>query len=137
VLGAGLLLVFLIAGTVGILWACGVFSAAPPASGAGADSPRDRLVGQWEHVSPTGARMILDVRKDGAVQLTGMGSARTVVENGTWEALNEKKDRLTIRLVFRGQPRPSEWDIELLPNNEMRVNFLTSSSRPVLYKRRQ
>jgi hypothetical protein len=130
---------------MGVLWKRGVFTTLTDRwlpSGtdnvqSGADSPRDRLVGQWEYLSSSEARMNLDVHKDGTLVLTGINKGNMVVENATWEVLSEKKDRLTIRLQFTGRPKPSEWDVELLPNEEMRVNFLTSTSAPVTYKRKR
>jgi hypothetical protein len=151
--GAILVLMLLVAGTVGALWALGVFGKAGSTTARQTDSqsgkdsglkpatekPRDRLVGQWEYMPPDvpGAKMTLDVRKDGTLTLAAINKGNSATENGTWEVLSEKSDRLTIRLQFVGRPKASEWDIELLPNDEMRVNFLTSSSPPVTYKRKR
>jgi hypothetical protein len=115
-------------------------------SKAGSDSglkaptqkPRDRLLGQWECMPPEvpGAKMILDVRQGGKLTLTGINKGNTAVLDGTWEVLKETTDRLTIRLQFSSASKAQEWDIELLPNDEMRVNFLSGSSPPVTYKRK-
>ena len=137
--GCSFLLVLLVTCGVGILWATGIFGAFPMTAGAGTDKPRDRLVGQWDHIFPVipGAKMSLDVRKDGTLTLTANAKGNLVVENGTWEVLSEKKDRLTIRLKWSSRPEPAEWDVELLANEEMRVNFLKSESAPVTYRRKR
>jgi hypothetical protein len=144
--------VLLVGGTLGVLWAMGVFSKStatdkktdtPAGSGSGSKTPtqkpRERLLGQWECMPPEapGAKMTLDVRQGGKLTLTGTNKGNTAVLDGTWEVLSETTDRLTIRLQFSSAPQPQEWDIELLPNDEMRVNFLSGASPPVTYKRKR
>ena len=41
----------------------------------------------------------------GALQLTGIGKAKSAVEDATWHVVTEKKDRLTIRLQFNSRRR--------------------------------
>jgi hypothetical protein len=132
-------LVLVLAGTLGLLWAAGVFKpqeTTPPSSLLPeSERPQNRFVGYWEHIPRglPGSRMTLDVSEARRLTVTAIHPGKSLAEDAAWEVLSEKKDRLRIRIRFmRG---PSEWDIELLPNDEMRVNFLTSRSSPVVYRR--
>jgi hypothetical protein len=143
----GCAVVFLLlagASVVGVLWALGVFAKTPGGDAAQpnidrSEKPHARIVGQWEAAPPEvpGATMMLDLKADGNLSLNSTNKGNSATENGTWKVLSETADRFTIRLQFSGRPNPAEWDVELINNNEMRVNFLTSKSTPVTYKRRR
>jgi hypothetical protein len=96
--------------------------------------PRERFIGSWEYISPDHrARMTLDVRA-GELTLSGFhpGGGSTIVI-APWEVLSEANaEQMKTRVRF-GQP--ADWGIDFLPNDEMRVNFLSGNSPPVIYKR--
>jgi hypothetical protein len=102
------------------------------------DKPRDRLVGQWEYLSPDipGGSILLDIRKDKSITITGITPRVREDRKGTWEVLEEKGDRIKIRVSLTGE-QARDWEVEFLPDDRIRVHFLTTGAQTTEYRRKR
>jgi hypothetical protein len=102
-----------------------------------------RFLGKWEYVSRE------QPRKSMAVEFVNDMKAMNftvIVEpniNQTvpvrCEVLEETAERVVVKMYWEDtavtQKSETKWGLELLPNGDMRVNFLLGSGAPITYKR--
>ncbi len=78
-----------------------VAQAVPPIEPAPQPRPdvtaHNRLVGVWEAKTPDDGVKILDLRADGAMQVTMQGDGKTLKRSGRWEVLEADGERVKLR----------------------------------------
>jgi hypothetical protein len=98
----------------------------------------ERLPGQWEADLPSG-RILLNVHKDGRLDFTGI--TRSGIQETHWrkyEVLKDRSKSITLHLEDpAGANPPSDWKIEFLTDDQIRINFLTSGAEAVVYNRKK
>jgi hypothetical protein len=121
-------LCFLTVSVVGLFWAFGVFDKRSGATTT--NGMRDQVVGKWEFPSSTikGGKLLLDIRKDGKITITGITPTGTETTNGTWEVIAESNNRLTVR-ISDDRYRPRNWEIEVVSADEIRIDFVMGSKQ--------
>jgi hypothetical protein len=95
-------------------------------------------VGQWGADLRSG-HIDLNIHKGGKLDFTGTaknGSRDTQYRN--YEVLKDRSKTVTLRLTDpSGTYDPSEWKVEFLSDDQMRIDFITSGAESVVYNRKK
>ncbi len=105
-----------------------------------ADKPRDKLLGTWEYYRSQKPLIMLsfEFRKDGGLTLRAVNEKNNASEQreGKYEVTGETRDKVTVSVRWQ-DGQETAWEIEFLPDDEMRMHFLKSKAEPVTYKRKR
>jgi hypothetical protein len=101
-------------------------------------SAGERLPGQWEANLPSG-RIILNVQKDGQLDFTGITrSGIQETQRRKYQVLKDRSKSITLHLEDPSGANPSsDWKIDFLTDDQIRVNFLTSGGEATVYDRKK
>jgi hypothetical protein len=107
--------------------------------GLGGPRARDRFIGAWETDPPErpGSKLVVEFRGDGRLTVTASEPGRNASKTMPYEVLSEQGNRATIR--HRQDPgTATDWQIDLLPGEQIRVRNLTHPQAPDrVYSRRR
>jgi hypothetical protein len=106
-----------------------------PASGP---PGRERMAGHWEADLPSG-RILLNVQRDGKLDFTGITkSGIRDTQYRMYEVLKDRSRTITLHTTDpSGAYDPSDWKVEFLSDDRMRIEFPTSGATPVVYDRKK
>jgi len=96
----------------------------------------ERLLGKWEAHYPEGT-IRLHFQKGGKLELTGVAAnGNTATINYTFKVSKDRRESVVLHLTnVSGSTDPADWGIELLGDDRMRVDHLTSKAQSRYYDR--